>query len=295
VLGIASQNDRVFYVVMENMPGLYLATVLDLALLLGRALSPFLSAYVAAMVADALGYVHGRSDREGQPLHIIHRAVGPMSVRVSFDGRVKLTNFGTAYSELRDRLLTPPGLLRGDAAYTAPELWRAVMTSPGTQLDPLIEGVIDGRADVFSLGLVLLEMLLGEYPLDPTDAPPSLGRPGLASEIRTERQTWIAPNVLADRVLRFGASEIEQRSKMLPKGLRDVVYSALEPDPKARCGAAEMRDGLLGYLRGLERPYGAEEAGKEVKDIHNGAKLAQRLLASPTERTALSLGEDDSP
>jgi serine/threonine-protein kinase len=112
VLGIASQNDRAFYVVMENMPGLYLATVLDLALLLGRALSPALSAYVAAMVADALSYVHGRSDREGQPLHIIHRAVGPMSVRVSFDGRVKLTNFGTAYSELRDRWLTPPGLLR---------------------------------------------------------------------------------------------------------------------------------------------------------------------------------------
>jgi serine/threonine-protein kinase len=169
------------------------------------------------------------------------------------------------------------------------------MTSPGTQLDPVIEGVIDGRADVFSLGLVLLEMLLGEYPLDPTDALPSLGRPGVASEIRTERQTWIAPNVLADRVLRFGASEVEQRSKTLPKGLRDVVRSALEPDPEARCGAAEMRDGLLEYLRGLERPYGAEEAGKEVKDIHNGAKRAQRLLASPTERTALSLGEDDVP
>jgi serine/threonine-protein kinase len=118
VYGFAFHDDTA-YVVMEHLRGAYLLTTMDFALLVERRLSPAFAAYVAAEVASALDYAHGRSDAEGHALHIIHRAVSPMRIRLGFDGRVKLTNFGAAYSELRDRLQTPPGLLRGDPAYCA--------------------------------------------------------------------------------------------------------------------------------------------------------------------------------
>ena len=292
VYGIALSPDKTFYVVMESMPGMYLLTALDLALLLGRRFSPAFAAYVTAMVADGLCYAHGRNDRDGEPLHIIHRAVGPMRIRLGFNGRVKLTNFGAAYSELRDRLQTPPGVLRGDAAYTAPEIWRAVMASPGPRFDPLISGVIDGRADVFSLGLVLLEMLLAEYPLDPTDAPAASKPLPLAAKVQTERPSWIAPSILAERILRFNADEVEQRSEPLPKGLRETVRCALHSEPSERLDASMMRDELLAYLASRDRPFGAEEVAQELKSIFDAAKNAKRLLANPIERTALSSRED---
>ncbi len=190
VYGFAVHAD-VPYVVTEHMRGCYLLTAMDFALLSGRTLSAPFAAYVAAEVADALAYAHARSGSDGQPLHVVHRAVGPMRIRLGFDGRVKLVNFGAAYSELRNRLQTPPGLLRGDPAYCAPEILRAAMEGSARRADPLIVGAIDGRADVFSLGLVLLEMLLAEYPLDPTDVPLQSAPKGFAYHVRAERSAQL--------------------------------------------------------------------------------------------------------
>ncbi|WNG34825.1 protein kinase [Archangium violaceum] len=290
VHGHVSHKGKV-YVVMESLRGCYLLTAMDFALLVGRTLSPAFAAYVAAEVANALDYAHRRSDAEGHPLHIIHRAVGPMRIRLGFDGRVMLANFGAAYSELRDRLQTPPGLLRGDPAYCAPEILRAVMESTGTRADPLIWGAIDGRADVFSLGLVLLEMLLAEYPLDPTEAPVQIAPKGFASRLRAERTTGLSLDVLAYRMLRFDPREAERRLEMAPPPLRSIVRRALQHDPAARLGAAEMRDELRTYLDTLDRPFGEVELADELKTVWEAAARVKRLIANPIERTALSPDE----
>ena len=287
VYGFAFHGDDT-YVVMENMRGCYLLTAMDFALLVGRTLSPALAAYVSAEVADALDYAHRRSDSEGHPLHIIHRAVGPMRIRLGFDGRVKLANFGAAYSELRDRLKTPPGLLRGDPAYCAPEILRAVMECTGSRADPLIAGAIDGRADVFSLGLVLLEMLLAEYPLDPTEAPVQSAPSGFAAHVRAERTTQLSLDVLAYRLLRFDTAEAERLLEMAPAPLRSIVRRALQPEPADRCSSAEMRDELRAYLGSLKRPFGDVEMAAELKAIFEAAARVKRLTANPIERTALS-------
>jgi serine/threonine protein kinase len=292
VHGITVAPDQTSYVVGETMPGLYLATALDFSLLIGRKVSPAFAAYVASMVADALDHAHTRKDNTGNDLHIIHRGVGPMRIRVGFDGRVKLTNFGSAYSEMRDRLKTPPGILRGDVAYAAPELWRAVMDSPGPLADPLISGKIDGRADVFSLGLTLVEMLLALYALDPTDIPEDIQRPRVAANVKTEQPIWTDPSILADRVFRFGVDQLKDQLKQLPEGLGQIVRGALQSDPGKRLTAAQMRDLLLGYLAKLQRPYDQKAAGEELSGIYGAAKNAQRLLAIPIERTALTPRED---
>jgi len=291
VHGFATHAD-VPYVVTEHMRGCYLLTALDFALLVGRTLSPPFAAYVAAEVADALAHAHARSDSEGHPLHIIHRAVGPIRIRLGFDGRVKLANFGAAYSELRNRLKTPPGLLRGDPAYCAPEILRAVMESTGSRADPLIAGAIDGRADVFSLGLVLLEMLLAEYPLDPSDAPVASAPKGFAFRVRAERSAQLSLDLLAYRLLRFDTAEAERRLEMAPEPLRPIVRRALQPEPADRCSAATMRDELRAYLGGLDRPFGAVEMAAELKAVFETAARVKRLTANPIERTALTPDEE---
>jgi serine/threonine-protein kinase len=290
VYGFAVHAD-VPYVVTEHMRGCYLLTAMDFALLVGRTLSPAFAAYVSAEVADALEHAHRRRDSTGQPLHIIHRAVGPMRIRLGFDGRVKLVNFGAAYSELRDRLKTPPGLLRGDPAYCAPEILRAVMESTGSRADPLIAGAIDGRADVFSLGLVLLEMLVAEYPLDPSDAPVASAPKGFAYPVRAERSTGLSLDVLAYRLLRFNPSDAERLLEMAPAALRPIARRALQPEPADRYSAGAMRDELRSYLSSLERPFGEVELAAELKAILEAAAKVKRLIANPIERTALSPDE----
>ncbi|ATB41255.1 hypothetical protein CYFUS_006720 [Cystobacter fuscus] len=284
VFGFASHAD-VPYVISEHMRGCYLLTAMDFALLVGRMLSPPFAAYVAAEVADALAYAHA------QPLHVIHRAVGPMRIRLGFDGRVKLVNFGAAYSELRDRLQTPPGLLRGDPAYCAPEILRAAMEATGRQADPLIAGAIDGRADVFSLGLVLLEMLLAEYPLDPTDIPVQRAPQGFAYHVRAERSAQLSLDTLVYRTLRFQPQDADRRLEFAPGPLRSIVRRALQPDPRERCSAAEMREELLVYLGTVEPPVVADEVAAELKAIFDAAAKFKRLVANPIERTALSPDE----
>jgi serine/threonine-protein kinase len=281
VYGLA-EHEGVDYVVSEHMRGCFLLTVMDAAMLAERKLSPAFAASVAADVADALDRAHGSEDDMGQPLHIIHRAVSPLRIRLGFTGRVKLTNFGAAYSDLRQRLSTPPGILRGDPAYISPEILHAAMASRASPADPLTAKGIDGRADLFSLGLVLLEMLTAEYPLDPLEALaprlPSCFPPHIVSE----RPTWMRLEVLANRVLRFGPAEVERAASELPMRLQALLLRALQPNPAERfASAADLRDQLRLFLLGLKETHGPLERASELKAILQEA--SRRWPSSPLE------------
>src|SRR6218665_2985240 len=149
------------YVVMEYHPGIFLQTALETALLQGRTLSPAHAVFIAAEMADAIHYAWNSQGEDGQPLRVVHRALHPMQIRLENGGRVKLLDFGMAYSQMEGRTRTLSRRLRADPTYAAPEVMR--------QEKP------DGRADVYSLGLVLLEMVSGRYPLDPPDVAMPVG------------------------------------------------------------------------------------------------------------------------
>jgi serine/threonine-protein kinase len=270
---------------MEHTRGAFLATLIGASLLMDRKLSPALAAFVAAEVANALDYAHGCEDERGRPLHIIHRAVSPMSVRVGRNGRVKLTNFGAAFSELLGRMPTPPDILRGNLAYAAPEILRAVTEKGGAGL--LSPKGIDSRADVFSLGLVLLEMLTGHHPLDPPDALPfKIPRRVVqrVSGMRAEHSSWASLEVLTTRLLRFGPTEVERVARKVPAPLKDVLHRALRRNPAERYqSAADMRDALRAYLRALQQPFAASEAAAELADILQSASALERPTAHPVE------------
>ncbi len=273
------------FVVMEHTSGGFLATIIGAALLLDRKLSPAFAAFIASEVANALDYAHECEDDRGRELHIIHRAVSPTAIRLGRNGRVKLTNFGAAFSELLGRVPTPPRVLRGNFAYAAPELIRSVSEKGRAGL--LSPKVIDSRADIFSLGLVLLEMIAGHHPLDPPDVlPPKVSKRTLqlVSGVRAEQSAWASIEILADRLLRFGPEDVERIARQAPAPLRKVVLRALQSDPTKRYQtAAEMRDELRAYLASLRRPFGAPEAAAELAVIVKSASALKRVDAHPVE------------
>ena len=139
--------DRVeddYYMAMEYVHGL------DLARLLVRARSqgPFpvaLALFIATEVLKALQFAHERPDERGKPLRIVHCDVSPQNILVSFAGEVKLTDFGISRAAFQAR--SQHEVIRGKYAYMSPEQ---------------IEGEpLDGRSDLFSLGIVLYEALTG--------------------------------------------------------------------------------------------------------------------------------------
>jgi eukaryotic-like serine/threonine-protein kinase len=135
-----------YYLAMELVQGKPLSAVLRKAAREKRPPSPALSAYIMAQAASGLGYAHALTDGDGRPLGVVHRDVSPQNVLLSFEGAVKLIDFGVARAFGRVAH-TSPGGLKGKIEYMSPEQASAED--------------VDHRADVFALGIVLWEVLTG--------------------------------------------------------------------------------------------------------------------------------------
>jgi serine/threonine-protein kinase len=144
VLDLGRHADTVF-LAMEYVEGLSLGTLLER--LPDHRLPPAAVAYLGAEIAGALQYVHTRRGAQGEPLGLVHRDLNPPNILVSSIGEVKLTDFGIARAGNRAGL-TQHGGVRGKAGYLAPE------QAMGEELD--------GRTDLFALGLTLHEALTGQ-------------------------------------------------------------------------------------------------------------------------------------
>ena len=149
-----------YYIAMEYVHGRDLRTTENRAREKGLRLPLDLSLRIVSQVCAALDYAHRRRDETGRPMQIVHRDVSPPNILISYEGDVKLVDFGIARAATKAPS-TERGVLRGKLLYMSPEqAWGRP---------------IDGRSDVFSLGVVLYELVtgakafLGEAPT----APPS--------------------------------------------------------------------------------------------------------------------------
>ncbi|MEZ4363169.1 MAG: protein kinase [Kofleriaceae bacterium] len=131
-----------YYLAMEQVEGLDLLALLQEAARARRRIPYGLSAYVAQQIAKGLDYAHRKTDEYGQPLGIVHRDVSPQNVLLSWDGAVKIVDFGIARAR---HVHEEAGVIKGKFAYMSPEQARG---------EP-----VDCRSDVFALGIVLYEMV----------------------------------------------------------------------------------------------------------------------------------------
>jgi serine/threonine-protein kinase len=162
--------------------------------------TPWQAAGMVAQVAEALDAAH----RTG----LVHRDIKPANLLLCGDGRVKVADFGIAKA-VEDADLTQPGAMVGTAKYLAPEQVRG---------EP-----VDARTDIYSLGVVLYELLCGRPPFKAdTDAATALAR--------------LTSDPLRPRQVRSG----------IPRGLEDITLRAMAREPGDRYeSAADLRAALL--------------------------------------------------
>jgi len=144
VIELAKEGET-YFMAMEYVHGYDLAR----SLVRSRQSEPFprpLCLYVLCEVLKALDYAHRRKDREQRDLNIVHCDVSPQNVLLSFEGEVKLTDFGISRAAFQSA--SSQGVVRGKYAYMSPEQ---------------VEGrALDRRSDIFSVGIILWEMLTGK-------------------------------------------------------------------------------------------------------------------------------------
>jgi tRNA A-37 threonylcarbamoyl transferase component Bud32 len=209
------------FLVMEYLPGRDLKAVLRRVRDQQRPFPADLAAWVVAEVCDGLDYAHRKTGADGRPLHIVHRDVSPSNIVLGAGGEVKLLDFGIARA--RGGLhQSVSGMLQGKFVYMSPEQAEGKRT--------------DARADVFSAGLVLYELLCGVRPLE------------------GESETETLRLVRDCRIARPTSHRAE-----LPPNLEALVMKAVAREPEERfASASEMRRELLNALHAMG---GAADAG----------------------------------
>lgn len=143
-----------YYIAMEYLFGRDLGDILDRAYERGEPLPVKIGLYLTRQMLLGLDYIHHLTARDGRPMNLVHRDISPQNVLVSFKADIKLIDFGLARTELLPGR-TQGALAVGKYGYMSPEQAR--------------HEKIDGRADLYSLGVMLFEVFTGDRLVDEQD------------------------------------------------------------------------------------------------------------------------------
>jgi len=145
-----------YFLAMELVDGQPLSKVIKKAQVMGLAKLPApLAVNIAIEMCKGLHHAHTRTDENGRSLGLVHRDIAPDNVLISYEGEVKLSDFGVAKARLAGRPETQVGMVKGKYLYFSPE------QALGEQLD--------ARSDVYAVGVVLYRMLCGRMPVEGTE------------------------------------------------------------------------------------------------------------------------------
>jgi tetratricopeptide (TPR) repeat protein len=152
VYEFSDHGDEGLLLSMEYVEGFDLGKVMSAARRAGTRIPPYVAAYIISEAAKGLHYAHERKDEGGVPLAIVHRDVSPQNILVSYEGAIKIADFGIASANL---FREEPGVLKGKFAYMSPEQARGER--------------VDRRSDIYALGVVFYEMLAQRSPYGKLD------------------------------------------------------------------------------------------------------------------------------
>jgi len=212
--------DDVYYIAMEYVAGVDVLSILRRAGDRGVMLPMIAAVYVMHEVCQGLDAAHRQCDLSGRPMGIVHRDVSPQNILVSYEGQVKITDFGIAKSQMAS-MMTAPGEIKGKANYMSPEQARGA--------------AVDARTDIFAAGIVLHELLSGEpfYPAAP-----------ISKAIKRAMKPVVKP--------------VSNWRDDVPAEVEEILRTALATDPLDRYGTALwMADALNSVLLQHGPTYGA--------------------------------------
>jgi serine/threonine-protein kinase len=256
-------EDGQYYIAIEFVDGKDLRKIAARARELQRPMPPALALFILVRVLDALAYAHRKKDEQGRELNLVHRDISPQNVIVSYEGEVKVIDFGLAKSaQTLDR--TRPHMLLGKFFYMAPE---QVRHQP-----------VDRRVDLYAAGICLWELLAGKNPFD--EARPQQIMRAVAS-----------PDIARIRSLR----------PELPESLEQALLKALAVDPGQRFATAEeMRGRLSATMLELDTSSGPESLaalmhgyfGPEYESERRMIAALARVKAEPADPASAPLAPE---
>ncbi|MET0385728.1 MAG: protein kinase [Polyangiales bacterium] len=229
------QAQDTYFIAMEFVAGMDLATMLQHARRAHRRMSAELAVYIVSELAKGLDYAHRRRDSEQRLLNLVHRDVSPQNVLLSNEGEVKLTDFGIAKARTVAQSVTDVGVIKGKYAYMSPE--------------QLLGRPVDARADVFAAGVLLYEVLTGINPFHAGSNYDTLQR------IRAGEVT-----------------PIDQIVDDVPPEVARIVHRAMAFVPEQRyASAGHLYEDLIQYLYGTGRRFGARDLADFLGQLRSSA------------------------
>jgi len=287
---VGSNEDAVlpsYFIAMEYVAGLDLAALLSRMRRRSVPLPIGLCVFVASEVCKGLEHAHRRCDERREPLGIVHRDVSPQNVLLSWEGDVKLTDFGIAKARDWQRG-QPEGSLAGKAAYMSPEQARGES--------------VDARSDIFSLGTVLYEMVTGTNPFRAASTGETLARVQTDSPtpVHALRQ-GVDPSLSAilgramalsarERYSSAGVFHDELLGFMYATGTRFSSNDLIEYLAPLRASAGEELD-VEGLLVDKTQPDGDDITPVEVPDARASVPPVRVTTTLPTYSYASTVGE----
>ncbi len=199
-----------YFISMEYINGVNLRDILYRCREQERLLPPELAVFICSEVCKGLDYAHRKTDHNGKPLGIVHRDISPQNILISFEGEVKIVDFGIAKAAMNISH-TMAGILKGKIAYMSPE--------------QALGKAIDYRTDLFSIGIILFECLTGK------------------KLFTGESQFEVLKKIRTTKV------SLENLPTDLPLPLRKILMTALGYYPKDRYpNAGDMQSELTRFL-----------------------------------------------
>ncbi|MCK9461961.1 MAG: protein kinase [Proteobacteria bacterium] len=244
-----------YYIAMEYVQGQDMSTFIKRCETLGRSVPLELAAYIGSEVAKGLDYAHRRRGQNLEPLNIIHRDISPHNVLLSYEGEVKITDFGIAKAKttLSEE---EPGSVKGKYAYMAPE---QALAKPH-----------DRRVDIFALGVVLYEAITSINPF----------RGLKAAEVIHKIQSRTYPPL---KDTPFGQNA--------PQEICDIVAKAMAPNPAERFrDAGELYEALISFLYTIGARVGAHSVASFLQETRVTEEEEKRSREGEAENLVAALG-----
>ena len=215
-----------YYLAMEGPYGRDLKTIMERLAEKKQELPLRFASLLLHETARGLFYAHNKRDEMGSPLEIVHRDVSPSNIHLSWDGQVKLLDFGIAKASKSAFENTEQGVLKGKFEYMSPEQAQGK--------------VVDSRSDIFSAGICMWEMVTGQR-LFKSDT----------------------PLLTLSRIRAGEVPLVRQENPEVPKALADIIHTALAYAPEDRYQTAEeLRQDVEAYLK----PSTTAEIGSELAE-----------------------------
>ncbi|MEO6951102.1 MAG: serine/threonine-protein kinase [Polyangia bacterium] len=220
-----------------------------------RKLSPDLALYIAREMAAGLAYAHRRSGDDGLALNLVHCDISPPNVMLSFEGEVKIIDFGIARSAIRVAQ-SNPNMGFGKFGYMAPE-----------QL--LRGGIIDKRTDLYAVGVILYELLTGERMVPSPEA----------GDYRA----------IARAVTQGKFPPPSEKNPLIPPELDALVMRAIAAKPENRYQTGEqLRDAIQTELARINPTLSSDQLSSVLRDLFADELTEERELLSVFQQVDLA-------